>query len=67
MIVCCEPHVADFVEKERPTVGLLELARLVFARAGERTFDVAEELALDQLLGDRRAIHLDERLAGALP
>src|SRR2546430_14898109 len=34
-------------------------------RAGERSLLVAEELRLDQLLGNRRAVHLHEALAAA--
>ncbi len=43
-----------------PAVGHLELPAPVADRAGERPLHVAEQLALDQLLGDRRAVHLDE-------
>ena len=31
-------------------------------RAGKRALDVAEQLALDELLGNRGAVDLDERL-----
>src|SRR5687767_10496729 len=55
-------HVADFVEKDGSAVGLLELADLLLGRAGERTFLVAEQLRLDQLLRNRRAVHLNEAL-----
>ncbi len=58
-------HVADFVEEDRAAVGLLELADLLLGRAGERSLLVAEQLRLDQLLGNRRAVHLDEALAAA--
>ena len=54
-------HVADLVEEERPAVGLLPLALAVLEGAGERALHVAEELALDELLGDRGAVDLDER------
>ena len=56
-------HVADFVEEDRAAIGLLELADLLLGRAGERPLLVAEELRLDQLLGNRRAVDLDEPLA----
>src|SRR5262249_23662685 len=39
-----------------------EAARLVLDRAGERPPLVAEELGLDQVLGEERAAHGDERL-----
>ena len=58
-------HVADFVEEDRAAVGLLELADLLLGGAGERPFLVAEQLRLDQLLGNRRAVHLHEPLAAA--
>ena len=48
-----------------PPCGQLELAALLGHRAGERALLVAEQLGLDQLLGDRRAVHLDERGARA--
>ena len=60
-----QAHVADLVEEERAAVGELELAAPVGDRAGERAAHVAEQLALDQLLGDRRAVDLDERAARA--
>ena len=46
-----------------PAVGDLELAAPVGDRARERAPDVAEQLALDQLLGNRRAVDFDERPA----
>ena len=55
-----QAHVADLVEEERAAVGLLELADLLRGGAGERALLVAEQLALDQLLGDRRAVDLHE-------
>ena len=58
-------HVADLVEEERPAVGLLPLALAVLEGARERPLHVAEELALDELLGDRGAVDLDERARGA--
>ena len=47
-------RVADLVEEDRPAVGLLEAARAAPARAGERALLVAEQLALDEPLGDAR-------------
>ena len=60
-----QAHVADLVEEDRALVGQLELADLLLGRPGERALLVAEQLALDQLLGDRGAVHLDERLVPA--
>ncbi len=55
-------HVADLVEKNRPGVRRLESPLAIGDRAGKGAFHVAEQLALDQLLGNRRAVHFDERL-----
>ena len=55
-------HVADLVEEHRAVVGELELAGLVLDRAGERAALEAEQLRLEQLGRQRRAVHLDERL-----
>ena len=64
-----EPHLrgerelADFVEKQRAAVRLLEPALAARHRAGERSLLVAEELGIDQLRGDRAAVHAPERTA----
>src|SRR4029453_14448152 len=52
---------ADLREENRAAVGGHELAGLLAHRPGEAAFLVAEELGLDELLGDRRAIDLDQR------
>src|SRR5207247_3560785 len=57
-----EAHVTDLVEEERAVVGELELPATARQRARERPLLVAEELVLDQLLRDRGAVDLDERL-----
>ena len=54
-------HLADFVEKHRALVRELELARLVLDGAGEGAALEAEQLALEQRLGERRAVDGDER------
>ena len=59
------PHLADLVEEERALVRQLELAELLRVRVGERAALVAEELALEQRLGDGGAVERDERLARA--
>ena len=56
-----ERQFADFVEKQRAAIGFLELADPLFVRAGKRTFFVAEQRALDQILRDRTTIDDDER------
>src|SRR6266851_3754218 len=55
-------HVGHLVEEERPAVGHLEEAGLVARRAGERALDVPEELALQQLVVQRRAVLRHELL-----
>ena len=55
-----ERHLADLVEHQRALGRLLELARLVAIRAGERAALVAEELGLEQLFRERRAVDLQE-------
>src|SRR5664280_3045060 len=59
-------HLGDFVQQQRAAIGLLELADAAAERAGEGAFLVAEQLGLQQILRDRRAIDRDERLLGAL-
>ena len=57
-------QVAHLVEEDAAAIGQLELAAPQRGGAGERAFLVAEELALDQLGRDRRAVDLDERPRG---
>ena len=59
-------HVADLVEEQRAAVGLLEAADALLVGAGERALLVAEELGLEQVLLQRRAVHLDEVARGAV-
>ena len=44
--------LADLVEEDRAAVGQREAALLVGRRAGERALVVAEQLGLEQRLGD---------------
>jgi hypothetical protein len=48
--------LADLVEEQRAAVGLLEPPVAPARRAGERTALVTEQLALEQRLGERRAV-----------
>src|SRR6201981_1707707 len=57
-----QAHVANFIEEECASVGSLEFSFLASGGAGERSFDVSEEFALDQIFRDRRAIYLNESL-----
>jgi HlyD family secretion protein len=53
--------VPDLVEEERAAVGGLEQAGARGLGVGEGAALVAEQLGLDQVLGQRGAVHLDER------
>src|SRR5436190_170647 len=59
-------HVADFVEEDGAAARLLELADPLPVGPGERPLLVPEQLALQQRLGDGRAVDGEERLVGAL-
>ena len=52
--------VPDLVEQDGAAVRRLEQARPRRLGVGERALLVAEELRLDQVLGQRGAVHLDE-------
>ena len=54
-------QLADLVEQQRAAVRLLEHARALGDRAGERAAGVAEQLGLDQVVGQRRAVERAER------
>ena len=53
-------NVADLVEEQGAALGELDLADVRLDRAGERAALVAEQLGLEQVLGDRGAIDRDE-------
>lgn len=59
-------HIADFVQQDHPTVGGLEFSGLAPGGASESSPLVAEQLALQQFQGQRRAVDLQEGLGGAL-
>src|SRR5262249_28988153 len=54
-------HLGDLAEEQVAAVGELETAGPSLGGAGESAALVAEQLALDQRLGDRRAVDRDER------
>jgi hypothetical protein len=58
-------ELADLVEQEGAAVGHLEPAGAVLGGPGEGAADVAEQLALEQVRGDRGAVEGDERALGA--
>src|SRR5208282_6347083 len=62
-------HLGHFVEKERATFGCTKQPQVLGVRAAESALFVTEQLALDQLLRDRRAVERDEgsiRVSSAL-
>ena len=58
-------QIADLVEEQRAAMRHLELAELARRRAGERALLVAEQLGLEQGLGNRGAVDGDKRSVGA--
>src|SRR5262249_34654348 len=56
-----ERHLADFVEEQRTAARDFELAGLRVVSTGERAALVPEELRLEQLFRERRAIDRNER------
>ena len=58
-------HVADLVEQERAAVGLEKQAAMVLARVGEGAATVTEQLALEQVLGNRGTVDGEERRLAA--
>src|SRR3569833_528288 len=58
-------QIADLVEEQRPAVGRADEAGVVGLGARERALLVAEQLALDEVLGERTAVDRYEP-AGAL-
>ena len=57
-------QVADLIQKQRPALRSLEETFAVFVRAREGPFSVAEELGLQQSLGNGAAIDGHERALG---
>src|SRR4029450_8330439 len=58
-----QAHLAHFVEEQHTAGGQLDLPRLGLLGARVGAALVAEELSLEQLLGERRAVQRDERAA----
>src|SRR5580698_4089877 len=54
-------EVADFIDEERATIGLLEPAHAAIGGAGEGSFDMPEKLGFDESGGNRGAIDRHER------
>src|SRR5207237_7739854 len=53
-------HFSDFVEEDRAPVRHLERARLFVNRAGKSTFLVSEQLVLEDVLRQCRAVEGEE-------
>jgi hypothetical protein len=61
-----ESQRADFVEEDRAAIALLELAAPLLRGAEKGAALVAEQLAFQQRLRDRSAVHRQERALGPL-
>ena len=51
----------NFIEEQRPALRAFEATHVLALRAGERARFVAEQLRVEQRLGQRRTVDLDER------
>ena len=58
-------HLADLVEEDRPLVGDFDESFLVAVRSGECASHVAEQLRVQERLGERAAVDGDERPVAA--
>ena len=59
-------NVANLVEEQRAAAGHFDLALGGLDRPGERSFFVPEQLAFEQVFGNRRAVDRDKRSARAV-
>ncbi len=59
-------RLADLVKEQGAARGPLEASRAIADRAGERSFLMAEQLALDDPIGQRLAVDREERTVGAI-
>jgi hypothetical protein len=60
-----ERHVSDLVEKQGTALRLEQEPAVVLPRVGEGAAHVSEQLALEQMLGESRAVDRDEGPLGA--
>src|SRR5581483_11476738 len=58
-------YISDLIQKNGPSIGLLELAKFGDISASERPFFVSEQLALHEILRESGAVDLHERVIGA--
>src|SRR5258707_10910762 len=61
-----QPHLAHFIEEQRAEMRSLERSLDALDGAGERTFFMSKERALDEPLGERGAIEHHERIVAAV-
>src|SRR5215475_401559 len=59
--------VSDLIEEKRSISGLLKISDAALFSVGENSFLVAEHLALEQVLGNGRDLHVNPRLVGMRP
>ena len=59
--LCAHRHLSDLVQQQRAAFGEFETAGAAFQSPRKRALLVAKNFALDQGLGNRRAIDGDER------
>ena len=59
--LCRQTHVAHLVQQQRASVSLFELALVLLDCGSEGTLLVPEQLALDELRRNSRAVHFDIR------
>src|SRR6266849_230890 len=55
-----QAHIADFIQEERSTVGFLKFPCFVLGSARKAALEMSEELGLDQLFRNCRAVHFHE-------
>src|SRR5450830_975909 len=63
--LCRQSHVADLIQKQGATVSLSKAPDPFTDSTGERTFDMAEQLAFHQIGGNRGTVDGDKRPGGA--
>jgi hypothetical protein len=60
-----ERNIADFIEKQRPSVGGLKTSDFIAVSSGERPLDVSEQLAFEQSGCESAAVNADQRSIAA--
>ncbi len=57
-----ERHFADFIQKQRSVIRLLEASDALAVRSGKRSFLMSEKLALEEILRDGCAVDSQKAL-----